>query len=53
MNRVLTPHRQALPACASERVSSAGDGPAVVCDRVVIPGDGFRITRTLHDEGAP
>jgi GntR family transcriptional regulator len=45
--------RAGMSAFASERVSYAGDGRAIVFDRVFIPGDRFRITRDLHDEGAP
>lgn len=39
------------PAFRSERVSWAADGVPVVFDRVLIPGDRFRITRVLHYEG--
>jgi GntR family transcriptional regulator len=44
--------RAGMSAFASERVSYAGDGRAIVFDRVFIPGDRFRITRELHDDGA-
>jgi len=40
------------PAFESERVSFDAAGAPVVFDRVFIPGDRFRITRELHDEGA-
>ena len=41
------------PAFESERISWGRDGRPIVFDRVFIPGDRFRITRELHDEGAP
>ena len=41
-----------VPAFESERVSFDAAGAPVVFDRVFIPGDRFRITRDLRDEGA-
>lgn len=40
------------PAFRSERISWAAAGAPVVFDRVVIPGDRFRITRELEYDGA-
>lgn len=44
--------RAGAAAFESERVSLDAHGEPVVFDRVFIPGDRFRITRELHDEGA-
>lgn len=41
------------PAFRSERVSWGAAGAPVVFDRVLIPGDHFRITRELQYDGAP
>ena len=40
--------RPGIAAFRSDRVSAGPDGTAVVYDRVFIPGDRFRITRTLR-----
>src|SRR5256712_1837287 len=44
--------RAGEPAFEAERVSHDAGGAPVVFDRVFIPGDRFRITRELRDEGA-
>lgn len=41
------------PAFRSERDSWGAAGAPVVFDRVLIPGDRFRITRELQYDGAP
>ena len=42
--------RPGIAAFRSDRVSVGPDGTPIVYDRVFIPGDRFRITRTLHYE---
>jgi GntR family transcriptional regulator len=44
--------RRGVPAFRSDRVSIGADGAPVVYDRVLIPGDRFRITRQLQYDGA-
>jgi GntR family transcriptional regulator len=44
--------RRGVPAFRSDRVSTAADGAPVVYDRVLIPGDRFRITRQFQYDGA-
>jgi hypothetical protein len=44
--------RRGMAAFRSDRVSLAADGTPVVYDRVLIPGDRFRITRELRYDGA-
>ena len=44
--------RPGLAAFRSDRVSVGPDGTAIVYDRVFIPGDRFRITRTLKYDTA-
>src|SRR5215831_5113331 len=44
--------RAGVPAFRSDRVSVGRDGAAIVCDRVFIPGDRFRITRQLSYNGS-
>ena len=44
--------RAGAPAFESERISLDARGEPVVFDRVFIPGDRFRITRELRDQGA-
>jgi GntR family transcriptional regulator len=44
--------RPGIPAFRSDRVSIGPDGAPIVCDRVFIPGDRFRITRQLHYNGS-
>jgi GntR family transcriptional regulator len=44
--------RRGAPAFRSDRVSLGADGAPVVYDRVLIPGDRFRITRQLQYNGS-
>jgi GntR family transcriptional regulator len=48
--------RAGIPSFRSDRLSLSADGTPIVYDRVFIPGDRFRITRTLRYDpphGAP